>query len=121
VRRGCRPARCRFRLVRLEGPGDAGRRPRDEAGQGVVRLFAALSFRHLRCLSRRQRDRTNASGGWIMTMADDKLDLVTLAGSQTKARRSRSVAVGLALALLVVIFYVATIITFVPAIFESAM
>jgi hypothetical protein len=39
----------------------------------------------------------------------EKLELVTLTESQKKARRNRSVAIGLALAALVVIFYVATI------------
>jgi hypothetical protein len=56
-----------------------------------------------------------------MTMADDKLDLVALTEQQKKARRSRSLAIGVALGLLVVIFYVATIIKFVPSIFENAM
>jgi hypothetical protein len=56
-----------------------------------------------------------------MTMADDKLDLVTLTEQQKKARRSRSVAIGVALGVLVVIFYAATIIKFVPSIFEHAM
>jgi hypothetical protein len=56
-----------------------------------------------------------------MTMADDKLDLVTLTEPQKKARRSRSLAIGLALGLLAVIFYVATIIKFVPSLFEHVM
>ncbi len=47
-----------------------------------------------------------------MTMTDDKLELVTLTDRQQKARRNRSVAIGVALAVLVVIFYVATIIKF---------
>ena len=37
-------------------------------------------------------------------------ELVTLTESQKKARRSRSVAIGLALVAMVVIFYVATIV-----------
>jgi len=45
-----------------------------------------------------------------MTMADDKLEMVELTQPQKKARRSRSVAIGLALGALVIIFYVATII-----------
>jgi hypothetical protein len=56
-----------------------------------------------------------------MTMADDKLELVTLTEQQKKARHSRSVAIGVALGALVVIFYVATIIKFVPSIFEHVM
>ncbi|ESW63772.1 protoheme IX farnesyltransferase [Mesorhizobium sp. LSJC268A00] len=47
-----------------------------------------------------------------MTMIDKKLELVTLTESQKKARRNRSAAIGVALAILVVIFYVATIVKF---------
>jgi hypothetical protein len=47
-----------------------------------------------------------------MTMVDKKLDLVTLTERQQKARRNRSAAIGLALAVLVIIFYVATIVKF---------
>jgi hypothetical protein len=42
-------------------------------------------------------------------MDDEKLELVTLTEQQRKARRNRSIAIGLALAALVVIFYVATL------------
>ncbi|TGQ35719.1 MULTISPECIES: hypothetical protein [unclassified Mesorhizobium] len=45
-------------------------------------------------------------------MADKKLELVTLTERQQKARRNRSVAIGVALAVLVAIFYVATIVKF---------
>jgi hypothetical protein len=45
-------------------------------------------------------------------VADKNLELVTLTERQQKARRSRSVAIGVALALLVVIFYIATIVKF---------
>ena len=45
-------------------------------------------------------------------MSNRKVELVTLTDSQRKARRNRSVAIGLALAALVVIFYIATIIKF---------
>ncbi|ESZ47946.1 protoheme IX farnesyltransferase [Mesorhizobium sp. L103C565B0] len=47
-----------------------------------------------------------------MTMIDKKLELITLTESQKKARRNRSAAIGVALAILVVIFYVATIVKF---------
>jgi len=47
----------------------------------------------------------------MMTM-DDKLELITLNDRQKKARRNRSVAIGLALAALVIIFYIATIVKF---------
>ncbi|MGN6763711.1 MAG: hypothetical protein ACTHJY_00915 [Rhizobiaceae bacterium] len=40
-------------------------------------------------------------------------DQVTLTEAQKKARRNRSIAIGLGLAALVVIFYIATIIKFV--------
>jgi hypothetical protein len=56
-----------------------------------------------------------------MTMANEKLDLVTLTEPQKKARRSRSLAIGLALGLLAIVFYAATIIKFVPSLFEHMM
>ncbi|KQZ94075.1 protoheme IX farnesyltransferase [Mesorhizobium sp. Root157] len=54
-------------------------------------------------------------------MAMDDLELVTLTERQRKARRNRSIAIGLALAALVVIFYVATIAKFGPAILNRPM
>ena len=48
-------------------------------------------------------------------------DLVTLTEKQKKARRSRNVAIGLALAALVVIFYIATIAKFGPAILDRPL
>lgn len=45
-------------------------------------------------------------------MIEEKLELVTLTERHRKARRNRSVAIGLALAVLVVIFYIATIVKF---------
>ncbi|MCV3210601.1 hypothetical protein OHD62_29350 [Mesorhizobium sp. YC-39] len=45
-------------------------------------------------------------------MVDKNLELVSLTERQQKARRNRSVAIGVALAVLVVIFYVATIVKF---------
>ncbi|WP_083918346.1 hypothetical protein [Mesorhizobium metallidurans] len=45
-------------------------------------------------------------------MVDKNLELVSLTERQQKARRNRSVAIGVALALLVVIFYVATVVKF---------
>ena len=59
-----------------------------------------------------------ACHGRSMTMIE-KLELVTLTEQQKKARRSRSIAIGLALAALVVIFYVATIAKFGPAILDG--
>ncbi|MGX5801210.1 hypothetical protein ACWGS9_08185 [Bradyrhizobium sp. Arg314] len=47
-----------------------------------------------------------------MTVADKKLELVTLTERQQKARRNRSIAIGVALAALVIIFYAATIVRF---------
>lgn len=47
-----------------------------------------------------------------MNMDDDKMELVTLTEKQQKARHNRSVWIGLALALLVAIFYIATIVKF---------
>ena len=48
-------------------------------------------------------------------------EFVTLTDKQKKARRSRSLAIGIALALLVVIFYAATIVKFSPSIIENMM
>ena len=48
-------------------------------------------------------------------------DRVTLTASQKKAQRSRSIAIGIALAALVVIFYVATIAKFGPSILDRSM
>ncbi|WP_269932135.1 hypothetical protein [Aminobacter sp. HY435] len=48
-------------------------------------------------------------------------DLVTLTDKQKKARRSRNIAIGLALAALVIIFYVATIAKFGPAILDRPL
>ncbi|AZO09224.1 MULTISPECIES: hypothetical protein [unclassified Mesorhizobium] len=47
-----------------------------------------------------------------MIVADKNLELVTLTERQRKARRNRSIAIGVALAALVIIFYVATIVRF---------
>ncbi len=51
-------------------------------------------------------------------MAEDKPEMVTLTDRQKKARRSRSLAIGLALGALVIIFYVATIVKFGPAVLD---
>lgn len=45
-------------------------------------------------------------------MDDERPELITLTDKQQKARNSRSIAIGVALALLVVVFYVATIAKF---------
>jgi hypothetical protein len=45
-------------------------------------------------------------------MDEEKMETVTLTPKQEKARHSRSLAIGIALAVLVVIFYVATIVKF---------
>lgn len=46
---------------------------------------------------------------------------VTLTDKQKRAQRSRSIAIGLSLAALVVIFYIATIAKFGPAILDRGM
>lgn len=48
-------------------------------------------------------------------------DLVTLTEKQQKARRSRNIAIGLALTALVIIFYVATIAKFGPGIMDRPL
>lgn len=47
-------------------------------------------------------------------------DHVILTERQRKAQRSRSLAIGLALAALVILFYAATIVNFDPHMFEKA-
>jgi hypothetical protein len=54
-------------------------------------------------------------------VAEDEKDMVTLSEAQRKARRSRSLAIAIALGVLVIVFYVATIAKFGPAILERAM
>lgn len=56
-----------------------------------------------------------------MTAMDDKLELVTLTERQKKARRNRSIAIGVALGVLVIIFYVATIVKFGPAVLDRPL
>ena len=48
-------------------------------------------------------------------------DLVTLTEKQKKIRRSRNIAIGLALVALVIIFYLATIAKFGPAILDRSL
>jgi len=50
-----------------------------------------------------------------------ELETVKPTDKQRKAQRSRSIAIGITLAVLVVIFYVATIAKFGPAILERQM
>jgi hypothetical protein len=52
---------------------------------------------------------------------EEPKDMVTLTEAQRKARRSRSLAIGIALGVLVIVFYVATIAKFGPAILNRAM
>lgn len=53
-----------------------------------------------------------------MTMEEGRISLTP---AQQKARRARSVAIALALAALVIVFYVATIAKFGPAILDRAL
>jgi hypothetical protein len=53
-------------------------------------------------------------------MTEEKPELVTLTEAQKKARRSRSIAIGLALAAMVIIFYVATIVRLGPAVLDRS-
>ncbi|MCA0277686.1 MAG: hypothetical protein LCH86_16965 [Proteobacteria bacterium] len=48
-------------------------------------------------------------------------DLVTMTDKQKKARRSRNIAIGLALGALVIIFYIATIAKFGPSILDRPL
>jgi hypothetical protein len=54
-------------------------------------------------------------------MTEKKPELVTLTEAQKKARRSRSIAIGLSLAAMVIIFYIATIAKFGPAILDRPL
>ena len=49
------------------------------------------------------------------------LEMIALTARQKKAQKSRSLAIGLALAAMVVIFYLATIAKFGPAILDRGM
>ena len=51
----------------------------------------------------------------------EKHDLIQLTDAQKRARRNRSVAIGFALGALVLIFYIATIVKFGPAILSRTM
>jgi hypothetical protein len=56
-----------------------------------------------------------------MTMADkSEQEFVTMTEQQKKARRNRSVAMGLGLAALVIIFYVVTLVKFGPSILDRS-
>ncbi len=48
-------------------------------------------------------------------------DRVELTEEQRRARRSRSIAIGLALAALVIIFYIATLVHLGPAVFNRPL
>jgi hypothetical protein len=48
-------------------------------------------------------------------------EYVELSEAQKKARRNRSVAIGLALGALVIIFYIATVVKYVRPVLEHAM
>lgn len=50
-----------------------------------------------------------------------EIERVTPSDNQKKAQRSRSIAIGFALAALVIIFYVATVIKFGPALLNRPM
>lgn len=48
----------------------------------------------------------------VLDVAEDKQEMVTLTAAQKKAQRSRSIAIGVGLVVMVVIFYIATIVKF---------
>jgi len=54
-------------------------------------------------------------------MKQEELERVTMTEAQKKARRNRSIALGLALAAFVVVFYVATLVKFGPAILNRPL
>jgi len=56
-----------------------------------------------------------------IVVPERELERVSLTDRQQKARRARSIAIGLALAGLVVLFYILTIAKFGPAILDRAM
>lgn len=65
---------------------------------------------------------TSARPVWRASdVAEDDKDMVTLTEAQKKARRSRSLAIAIALGVLVIVFYVATIAKYGPAILNKAM
>mgnify|MGYP003388554883 FL=1 len=68
----------------------------------------------MRCTSARPGSRAS-------DVDEEPKDMVTLTEAQRKARRSRSLAIGIALGVLVIVFYVAPIAKFGPAILNRAM
>jgi hypothetical protein len=56
-----------------------------------------------------------------MTAMSEEDEGIRLTAAQKKARRARNVAIGIGLALLVVIFYIATIAKFGPAILDRPL
>ncbi|HWK14926.1 MAG TPA: hypothetical protein VNS02_11065 [Rhizobiaceae bacterium] len=54
-------------------------------------------------------------------MKPDELERVSLTEAQKKARRNRSIALALALAAFVLIFYIATLVKFGPAILNRPL
>ena len=50
-----------------------------------------------------------------------EIERITPSDAQKKAQRSRSIAIGIALAALVVLFYIATVIKFGPALLDRPM
>ena len=57
----------------------------------------------------------------MSAVTERKPDLVELTEKQRKARRGRSIAIGLALAAFVVVMYILTVVRMGPAILERAM
>jgi hypothetical protein len=80
-----------------------------------IRCFISLRFSP-RCCST-----ASSRGGWGLWEPDMEQEYVELTEAQKKARRSRSMGIALALAALVVIFYVATITVFGPEILNRPM
>ena len=81
----------------------AGRRHRREA---AVRLFAALRVRAVRRAACRQC----AGAARVCAMSDGPDDGIVLTEEQKRRRRARSIAIALSLGVLVVLFYVVTLV-----------
>src|SRR5690606_4014767 len=93
--------------------------PRDAAGQGAVRLFAALSVRDIRRAAGRFHGRAHRRRDMVSAMKND--DGVKLTDAQRKAQRSRSIAIALALIAFVIVMYVVTIAKMGPGILDRPM
>src|SRR5207302_3417044 len=74
--------------------------------QAAVRIFAALCVRAVRRVACRQ----SAGAAWVLAMSGAPDDGIVLTEEQKRRRRARSIAIALSLGVLVVLFYMVTLV-----------